>query len=868
MATQEQVEQIIKLFIGYFDRAPAPGGTNYWTGRFEASAEGPAMTWAEIAESFSVQNETTSLYPLLDSDDRDPSQFTKDSLQPFLNDVFMNVLGRPIQEAGLEYYSGQIISGERTVGEAILDIINGANSGTDKQTIDNKVQVSVDVLEKTNAIEGFVFDDEAREVATSLLKDVTSDPDTVAPALAKTEDFVEDRAGSTPGVTINLTTGADQPGGAGGVADTQGTANADTYEAVGAFEVFFGPGQATLNNADSIAAGGGTDTLNLRVVDLQGATTTVSPSATSLENFFVTVQDQSTIYTLDFAAITGEEQVWGVNSGENAAFMASNVDMGTTAGLENYDGFYAINYKGDLSGSNDSFSAVFNGAGDTSTNPAFFATVETNGSTESGFEVVNITSTGAASKVQFDTMSLRDITVTGDAALALFEQSNFAGLESVDASGNTGGTDVSAFNATASNFMFMGSEGNDRIGLSSSLLTNGNDLSLSGGDGKDTLATTTSSSSIASAVNAASGFEVLENVSSSASTLDANAFTNIDEFLFSTARSSGRTNITDAETEDRFVFSADMSHTDETLRFAGEVVGTDITIEVTHEEGSDGTLITATGSSSSAAIGFGDNVDEVRLVSTGATNNANEILATDNGSNNYFAFDNDDGVNEFMLSGDNDLTITAREGFNLNASSDLRGFTESVNFDASDFTGDLRIAGSGTDDAIAGGSGNDIIYGLGGENQLTGNDGSDQFRFSDWFSDSETITDFTVGTDKVGLNEVNFGNTNATAAGTTLSSADYIENVTSIANLSSAEDNTLVELQSGASANQIANNTSSASVDAFVLVYNTDTDKAELWYDSDWSTSGGRNQVVTFDNIESLVDTVGLSNTDFVEYTF
>ena len=88
--------------------------------------------------------------------------------------------------------------------------------------------------------------------------------------------------------------------------------------------------------------------------------------------------------------------------------------------------------------------------------------------------------------------------------------------------------------------------------------------------------------------------------------------------------------------------------------------------------------------------------------------NANEIFAEDNGPSTYSAFDNDDGVNEFMLSGDNDLTITARQGFDLSASSDLRGFTESVNFDASDFTANLRIAGSVTDDAIAGGSGNKL----------------------------------------------------------------------------------------------------------------------------------------------------------------
>ena len=191
MATTAQVEQIVKLFIGYFNRAPAPGGTNYWTGRFEASSEGPAMTWAEIAESFSVQNETTTLYPIMETRD-----FSATSIQSFLNSVFQNLFGRDIREAGLNYYADQLTSTDpavqRSVGEIILDIINGAVDGPDKARIDNKVAVSVDFFNKTDAIPGFVFDADARAVATSLLTGVTDDPATVTPALAQTNAYIDD----------------------------------------------------------------------------------------------------------------------------------------------------------------------------------------------------------------------------------------------------------------------------------------------------------------------------------------------------------------------------------------------------------------------------------------------------------------------------------------------------------------------------------------------------------------------------------------------------------------------------------------------------------------------------------------------------
>ena len=304
MATTAQVEQIVKLFIGYFNRAPAPGGTNYWTGRFEASSEGPAMTWAEIAESFSVQNETTTLYPIMETRD-----FSATSIQSFLNSVFQNLFGRDIREAGLNYYADQLTSTDpavqRSVGEIILDIINGAVDGPDKARIDNKVAVSVDFFNKTDAIPGFVFDADARAVATSLLTGVTDDPATVTPALAQTTPISTTVGGSQPGVTINLTTNADLPGGDGGGTDTTGTANADTYAATVEHEAGYVAEQRCAWRADGI------DTLNIRVVN---ASQTVAPSATGLEKVAVTSQSQNSQFILDMSGIAGETELTAIDT--------------------------------------------------------------------------------------------------------------------------------------------------------------------------------------------------------------------------------------------------------------------------------------------------------------------------------------------------------------------------------------------------------------------------------------------------------------------------------------------------------------------------------------------------------------------------
>lgn len=242
--------------------------------------------------------------------------------------------------------------------------------------------------------------------------------------------------------------------------------------------------------------------------------------------------------------------------------------------------------------------------------------------------------------------------------------------------------------------------------------------------------------------------------------------------------------------------------------------------------------------------------------------------SVDTGSNNYFAFGNQNGPNNFTLTGNHDLTITATAGESLNASSDVRGFETGVNFNASSFSGDLRIAGSGSSDVLRGGSGNDIFYGLGGNDVLTGNGGSDQFRFSDWDNNATAkIQDFASGTDKIGLQRVDFQNTNTSQAGATLNISDYVSNLSAVANMSNAESKTVVELQSGATLNQITQTTNSAQ-EAYLLVFNLGTGKGELWFDDDWSNTSSRSQTAEFSNNTSLVELTGLSNSDFVEYSF
>lgn len=672
--------------------------------------------------------------------------------------------------------------------------------------------------------------------------------------------FDGDDGGATK--TITLTTNADAPGATAPAADTKGSDGNDTYN--GIFD--FG-GTSTFTSADSIDGAGGTmDAVNLRIIDTSGGGSTITPQSTNAENFFLTNQDNSGFFALNFASTTGEMQVWSQQSVSGSDTRAFGVD-GATAGMDSARGTFGVDFNGTRTGTTDAFSLALKGAG-TTTEQAVFRTITSSNGTDDTFEIANISSSGMASNVKLGTgnMTLSTVNVSGDAALKLMENGNFAGLKMADASKMTGGgVDIDARGSSEAGFSFTGSSANDRIVLTNTTINTAG--SLDGGIGKDKLGTTSFNNLTPSVVNGTKGFEVLEVVNPS-SGVTASNFTTINEFEFSGGPNNGRVNIRGVENNDRFVFSSDQGQTDETVRFESAQVGNTLTFELHALSGTNGEVRIFANTNSgndNAAIGFTGGFSKVTIDSTGQNSNANLIEAVDTGSNNYSAFDNDGGLSLFTITGSQDLTIGAKEGVNLSSSSDTFGFSNAANVNASAFTGVLRIAGSVFGDVLVGGTKNDIMYGLGGTDVLTGNDGMDQFRFVG-ATGPDRITDFTNGTDKIGSNEVNFGNTTATSAGAVLNTADYVDNRNGITDIGAADDDKVIELQSALSTAQIQNDTG-ATIEAYVLVFNSTTGRGELWHDNDWATTANRDHVATFDNVVNLTGVTGFSNTDFVEFT-
>ncbi|MFL6726999.1 MAG: VCBS domain-containing protein [Sphingomicrobium sp.] len=183
----------------------------------------------------------------------------------------------------------------------------------------------------------------------------------------------------------------------------------------------------------------------------------------------------------------------------------------------------------------------------------------------------------------------------------------------------------------------------------------------------------------------------------------------------------------------------------------------------------------------------------------------------------------------------------------------------------------FNINGSSGIDTIIGGSNADTINGHAGNDTLTGNGGADQFRFST-VSGNDAVTDFTTASDKIGLlggggtGAVAFGHTGASSAGTTLANQDF-SSANSISNINSADSNSVVIIntaQTTANITGLAGNNNSTN--AYIVVFNSTTNKAEIWFDTNWNDSGNRVQVATLSNITALAGVTGLSASNFVVY--
>ena len=105
-------QQVVDAYIAYYGRSPDFAGLAYWASVLEDQG-GSSLN--SIIEAFGVSEEFESRYGNLTN-------------QELVNNLYQQLFGRDADTGGLDYYTGVLDSGERTLQSISLDILNGAQN--------------------------------------------------------------------------------------------------------------------------------------------------------------------------------------------------------------------------------------------------------------------------------------------------------------------------------------------------------------------------------------------------------------------------------------------------------------------------------------------------------------------------------------------------------------------------------------------------------------------------------------------------------------------------------------------------------------------------------------------------------------------
>jgi Ca2+-binding RTX toxin-like protein len=732
--TAETRTDIIELAVTALNAAPGTTLLN----ELVAIVDGGG-TLADVAANLAASDTFTARYPAFQT----AEEFADEWLGNLIPEAGADAMAEAKALVVAAVNGGTTAASLLLQAQAFLSAASESDAafGTSAANFNNKVEVATH----------HTISKEAAALDSGALSSVTSDDATVTTAKAAVD------SAATPGSTFTLTTGVDTG------ASFTGTAGDDTFNATA-----IAAGKATLTSGDSMTGGEGTDRLSLTssVAGTYGG----GAIGNSIEELAVTATAATVV---DAALMTSVTDVYSIGS-----TAAGTLTVSGAAGIPNVH----------MSGTNGNVSVTFanasvnGGAADANTVAlSSSGTVADTSVTVNGVETINAVTSGGMSgtadsvvagavvtgkSVTLTSDTLTTLNVTGTAGARIITDLQGATTTVTGTITSADGADDISFNAGATDLVSvdMGA-GNDTVrlqtapGLKTGSTTVGAQT-IAGGDGTDTLVTGVAVSKAGG--SSISGFETVRVTNGSAVVLSS-ANNDISHVILDGTGAS----VTGAEAGATIdLTTAGNATLDKTTTGA-------ITVNVgnTSLSGAQTSTLTANG------------------VTTATINNLS--IATDTTSARSAGVSGA-ALTEMTVTGSQPTTITGG-GAKL-AKIDASAVSKDVTFSATlKATGAELIGGAGNDsatgsagvdtltggagnDTLSGGAGNDVISGGDGidaitggtgKDTMTGGGGADTFSFASNATTaatpvtistsgaSDTITDFTSGTDKIAITGAN-----------------------------------------------------------------------------------------------------------------
>ncbi|MEG3113668.1 DUF4214 domain-containing protein [Salinicola sp. 4072] len=161
MASQASLDFVQSLYVAYYGRPADSAGQMYWAERADAEGQGA------ILDAFGNSEEFTQEYGDLGNDE-------------LVDSLYQQLFGRSADATGQSYYAGILASGDKSLSEIAVTIMNAAQ-GSDIDAIDARTEVAQYYTD--NVAEGEYDVDEAQ----SLISEVDGETSEQQIAAAKAE---------------------------------------------------------------------------------------------------------------------------------------------------------------------------------------------------------------------------------------------------------------------------------------------------------------------------------------------------------------------------------------------------------------------------------------------------------------------------------------------------------------------------------------------------------------------------------------------------------------------------------------------------------------------------------------------------------
>lgn len=634
----ETTNAIQQIYIGLLGRAADQEGLQYWTDEIEAGTLTLEQLRANIVEE-QPEYEAT---------------FGGQTRAQVVSQLYANLFNRAPDDEGLQYW----VNGEGAsvnIDQLVLALVNGA-AAADTLVLDNRTEVANYYTEELGA-EGS-FD---AELAGAVIADVDGARASVTQAKASVDNG--DIAAPGTGGTFTLTASAD---------NFVGTGGNDTF--VSAQQ----NGNNTLAAGDSIDGGAGTDRLN--VFGTANAANFANANVTNVEQVYAQFDGQiagtpAINPSLNVSANSGVQQAWVSKGDVGAGGATVQLTKAQTAGVEGTvagAGGLTVDYTNASAAAGDVANLALNGANTTAGGVQIGDTV---GGVVRNVETLNVSATGANRLGNVtDQNSVTTYNITGAGSVNATLAGN--AITTVNAADNTGGVTLNTTASAGNNQTITGGTGNDTITTTYTGLSNQDTINL--GDGVDSLiftnAATFNDATTAARLSNVTNVEKLGTVGA-ALTVDGDL---VSQNIFTTS-GTGSFAITDAANNATLEFGAGQAGTSTAaMKLNANTVNVELNGSTAAVADVDGNGLTVTGSTT------------VNLSTNGTAGvGANTLALT--------AADNQTVV----ITGSQDLTLTTT------AATGTTGFT----LNGADATGKLNITGTNAADTIIGGAGDDTLNG-------------------------------------------------------------------------------------------------------------------------------------------------------------